>query len=395
MILGSSFRIKFSFLAIFTFVGSIVLGQQVKVSGTVLSSIDKTPLRGATIHLSKSNKGTQTDENGKYSITGERGEKLVISFIGYNAYQVTIKDKPVIDIELVPVSGSLNEVVVTGFTSQKKSEVTAAISTISGSEILKSPVSNVTNALVGRVPGIIAQQSSGRPGMNQSDLFIRGRVSNDAKALIVVDGIERESFGDIDPNEIETITVLKDAASTAMYGIKGANGVFVITTKTGKDGKPKVSLTSNVGIQGYRGLPPILPAYESALLHTEGQINIGQSANRLFSDIDLQTFKDGTGDPLLYPDVNWYKALTRKHWMQTQNNINVSGGSRFAKYFTSFGQTFEDGMFKDLPTRSHVGTTPSYTRYNYRDAWKRGMLPVVFQHLQTGEKHGHKVRKHL
>ncbi len=366
MILGSSSRIRFSFLAIFTFACSIVLGQQVNVSGTVLSSSDKTPLSGATIHLTKSNKGTQTDENGKYSITGEKGEKLVISFIGYNTYQATIKDKQVINVELVPISNSLNEVVVTGFTAQKKSEVTAAISTISGTEILKSPVSNVTNALIGRVPGIIAQQSSGRPGMNQSDLYIRGRVSNDAKALIVVDGIERESFGDIDPNEIETITVLKDAASTAMYGIKGANGVFVITTKTGKDGKPKVSLTSNVGIQGYKSLPPILPAYESALLHTEGQINIGQSASRLFSDNDLQIFKDGTGDPLLYPDVNWYKALTRKHWMQTQNNINVSGGSKFAKYFTSFGETFEDGMFKDLPTRSHVGTTPSYTRYNYR-----------------------------
>jgi TonB-linked SusC/RagA family outer membrane protein len=323
-------------------------------------------LSRATVAVKNSSSSSQTNEAGKYSIDAAKGETLVISYVGYVTQEVVVKDKPIIDIRLVANTNSLNEVVVTGFTTQRKSEVTAAISKISGSEILKAPVGNVTNSLEGRVTGLIAQQNTGRPGMDQSDLYIRGQVSSDAKALIVVDGVERETFGDIDPNEIESITVLKDAASTALYGIKGANGVFVITTKTGRDGVPKISLTSNVGVLGYVTIPDILPAYESAMLHTEGQINIGQGANRLFSDADLQTFKDGTGDPLLYPNVNWYKALTRPHWLQTENNINISGGSKFAKYFTSFGHFFEDGMFKSMPNKSNLETTPSYNRYNFR-----------------------------
>jgi TonB-linked SusC/RagA family outer membrane protein len=345
---------------------SPVFAQKVRVSGTVTSSTDNVPLSRATVAVKNSSSSSQTNEAGKYSIDAAKGETLVISYVGYVTQEVVVKDKPIIDIRLVANTNSLNEVVVTGFTTQRKSEVTAAISKISGSEILKAPVGNVTNSLEGRVTGLIAQQNTGRPGMDQSDLYIRGQVSSDAKALIVVDGVERETFGDIDPNEIESITVLKDAASTALYGIKGANGVFVITTKTGRDGVPKISLTSNVGVLGYVTIPDILPAYESAMLHTEGQINIGQGANRLFSDADLQTFKDGTGDPLLYPNVNWYKALTRPHWLQTENNINISGGSKFAKYFTSFGHFFEDGMFKSMPNKSNLETTPSYNRYNFR-----------------------------
>ena len=296
---------KFIFFLVFNFVSFTAISQQRQISGVVTSSTDNTALSGATINVKNTQRSTQTNENGRYSISVANGERLVFTFVGYSSQEVEIKNNSVINVALVSLSNALNEVVVNGFTTQKKSDVTAAISTISGAELLKSPVANVTNALVGRVPGLIAQQTTGRPGMNQSELYIRGRVSNDAKALIVVDGIERESFGDIDANEIESITVLKDAASTAIYGIKGANGVFVITTKVGRDGKPRVSLTSNVGIQGYRALPPILPAYESALLHTEGQVNVGQGANRLFTNNDLQIFKDGTGDPLLYPDVNW------------------------------------------------------------------------------------------
>jgi TonB-linked SusC/RagA family outer membrane protein len=357
---------SFLFLSLFTLLSLFVSGQQVRVSGTVLSSVDSSALSGATVSVRGTGTSTQTDNQGRFTIAASRGARLTVSYIGFTAREVVVQDDAFITIILVSGTNSLNDIVVTGFTTQRKSDVTAAVSTISGADILKAPVTNVTNALVGRVPGLIAQQSSGRPGMNQAELFIRGRVSNDAKALIVVDGIERETFGDIDPNEIESITVLKDAASTSMYGIKGANGVFVVTTKMGRDGKARVSVSSNLGIQGYRALPGILPAYESALLHTEGQVNVGQGANRLFTNEDLQKFKDGTGDPLLYPNVNWYKALTRPSWMQTQNNINISGGSRFARYFTSFGHTFEDGMFKDLPTRSNLKTTPDYNRYNFR-----------------------------
>ena len=354
------------FLIIFLFITSHTFAQQVKISGKVTSVSDATSIAGVTVQVKNTSVSTATDADGNYSINAGRGSTLVFSFIGFETFQATVTGSQVINVSLKSDSKNLDEVIVTGLTTQKRSEVTAAISTISGEEILRSPVSNITNSLAGRVPGVIAVQSSGRPGMNQADLYIRGQVSADAKALIVVDGVERETFGDIDPNEIESITVLKDAASTALYGIKGANGVFVVTTKTGRNTAARVSATSNVAVLGYVTLPGILPAYESALLHTEGQINIGQGANRLFSNADLETFKNGTGDPLLYPNTNWYKALTRSSWIQTQNNINISGGSKFAKYFTSFGHLFEDGMFQKFSTKTGHTTTPSYNRYNFR-----------------------------
>ncbi|HXI01051.1 MAG TPA: TonB-dependent receptor plug domain-containing protein [Sphingobacteriaceae bacterium] len=354
-------------ITFFVFISGVSFSQQRIITGKVTAADDGGEIPGTSIRIKNTSIITLSDSQGRYSISASPGSVLVFSFLGFNTLEYVVKDNNVINAVLVTSVNSLNEVVVTGLTSQKKSDVTAAISSISGRDILKSPVTNVTNALMGRVPGLIATQLSGRPGKNQSELYIRGRVSSDSKALIVVDGIERESFGDIDPNEIETITVLKDAASTALYGIKGANGVFVITTKNGIPGVAKISFTSNVGIQSYKQLPGILPSYESAMLHNEGQINIGvPAANRTFTDQDLQIFKDGTGDPLLYPNVNWYKALTRPNWFQTQNNVNISGGSKVAKYFASVGHTFEDGIFKNFATRSNFKTTPDYNRYNFR-----------------------------
>lgn len=355
------------YILLLLFISTTAFTQEaLKISGTVVSSDDGLPLPGVGVKIKNTSTGTLTDINGKYSLNAVKGQTLVFSFISFITKEVTIGDQQTLNVSLATNTQSLNEVVVNGFFSQKKSDVTGAVGTLSGTEILKSPVANVTNSIIGRVPGVIAQQFSGRPGNNQANLFIRGRVSPNSQALIIVDGIERQTFGDIDPNEIESLTVLKDAASTALYGLKGANGVFVITTKSGKEGKSKVSFTSNVGTVSPSALPGFLPAYESALLHTEGQINLGQQASRLFSDNDLQIFKDGTGDPLLYPNVNWYKEMTRPNWLQTQQNVTISGGSKVANYFTSFGYTFEDGLLKDFKNTSGYKTTPSYNRYNFR-----------------------------
>ncbi len=353
--------------------GEVVMqAAAVDISGKVTDE-DGTPLPGASVGVKGTNLGTAADADGnfKLSVPG-RDNVLVFSFIGYQAQEIPVGNQTVFNVRLKPDVNDLNEVVVVGYGTQKKSEQTAAISTVSGEKITKAPVSDVSNALIGRATGIFSQQRSGRPGDSGAEIFIRGRASTNSAALVIVDGVERQGFGDIDPNEIESISILKDASSTALFGIKGANGVIIVTTKSGKEGKPQMSYTGNVSLMGYTVLPEFLDAYHSALLHNEGEENlikyglVPEGYQKLFTDEDIQTYKDGTGDPLLYPNVNWYKVLTRPVWLRTQHNFNFTGGSKLAKYFVSVGYLFEDGMFKNFKTPSGYRTTPSFTRYNFR-----------------------------
>lgn len=345
------------------------------------------PIPGATVKVKGTTVATQTDVDGKFSIRADRGKVLVFSFIGTNPKEVVVGSNPVINVTLASNQTALSEVVVNGYTSQRRSDVTAAISTISGKDILKAPVTNVTQALAGQVPGLVVQQGQGRPGNNTAALYIRGRVSTTATALIIVDGVERTSFGDIDPNEIESINVLKDASSTALYGLKGANGVFVITTKRGKEGPAKVNFSINEGIVSPTSRPKILGSYESAMIYTEGQMNVGET--RTFSDADLQNFKNHT-DPLLYPDVDWYSTLVRNHWTQNQQNLNVSGGTNKVKYFTSFGHQFEDGNFKEFSTPLNYSTTPSYNRYNLRARMNFEITPSTSFEVNLAGRNEHR-----
>ena len=334
-----------------------------EISGTVTDEAGL-PIPGASIRVKGTTTVTQTDVNGKFKINAGKGAVLIFSFIGSESRELTVGNAAVMNVSLKSSTNALNEVVVNGYTAQRRSSVTAAISTISGAEILKAPVTNVTQSLAGNVPGLFVQQGQGRPGYNSANLYIRGRVSPTSTALIIVDGVERSTFSDIDPNEIESISVLKDAGSTALYGLKGANGVFVITTKKGKEGPAKVTLSLNQGVISPTARPEILGAYESAMLHSEGQDNIKQA--RTFTDAELEIFKSGTGDPLLYPDVDWYSTIVKDHWTQNQQNLTVSGGTEKVKYFTSFGHQFEDGNFKEFSTPLDYSTTPSYNRYNFR-----------------------------
>lgn len=334
-----------------------------EITGTVKDEKNQ-PIPGASVMIKGTKNGVQTDVDGKFRINAQPGQVLVFSSIGSETKEWTITSSAVANIVLNSTSSALSEVVVNGYTAQRRSAVTAAISTVSGQELLKSPVTNVNNSLAGRVPGLVVQQTSGRPGINSAALYIRGQVSPSATALIIVDGVERTSFGDIDPNEIESINVLKDASSTALYGLKGANGVFVVTTKKGIEGPARVTFSSNFGLISPTARPDILGAYESAMLLTEGQKNVGEAPT--FTDEDLEIFKSGKGDPLLYPDVMWYNELVKNNWMQNQQNLTVSGGSAKVKYFTSFSYMGEEGNFKEFKTPLDYSTSPSYSRYNFR-----------------------------
>lgn len=326
-------------------------------------------LPGVTIKVKGSQLGTTTNGDGMFSLTVPEGATLVVSYVGFTTLEVVAT--PTMTIKLLDTASNLSEVVVLGFGStQKRSEQTAAYSTIAGKEIVKTPVPDITNALTGRVLGVVTRQGSGVPGENAADIFIRGRSSGNSAALIIVDGVERTSFGNIDPNEVESISVLKDASATALYGIKAGNGVIVVTTKVGKEGAFRISYSGGTGSVSLTGLPETVNAFDAASYQTEGENNLIAAglytpAQRTFQDADLIKFQDHS-DPLRFPDVNWYKAVTKNSWMRTQHNLNFSGGSKFAKFFISLGYLFEDGMFKNFQPINGYRTSNSFTRYNFR-----------------------------
>lgn len=336
--------------------------------GTVTGSVKDskgTTLPGVSVRVKGTPVGAVTDNDGKFSIKAADNATLTFAYIGYITKEVAVNGKSTLTVLLDDDSQGLDEVVVVGYGAQKKSTVTGAISQISSEEIMKSPTPNPTNALIGRLPGLLAVQTSGQPGADGAQLKVRGVATYGANnaAIVVVDGIERPSFSDVDQNEIETITVLKDAASTAIYGIRGANGIIVITTKQGKIGKPKVSYSGNFAQQTYTGLAVGLGAYDSAVLLNQSYVNDGKSP--FFTNADIQKFADGS-DPLGHPDVRWFDYLTRKFYSQTQHNININGGTKVAKYFVSAGYAFQDGIFKKFDSPYGINTVPNYNRYNFR-----------------------------
>ncbi|WP_234735773.1 TonB-dependent receptor [Tellurirhabdus bombi] len=360
------------------------------ITGTVTDEKGEV-LPGVSILIKGAQRGATTNAEGQFRINIPNDETtLVFSFVGYLSQEMAVGNRNTLNVILQTDEKSLEEVVVVGYGTQKKSEQTAAISTVSGKDIVKSPVTDASNSLIGRVPGLFAQQTSGRPGMNGANITIRGRASTNSAALIIVDGVERQSFGDIDPNEIESISVLKDASSTALFGIKGANGVIIVTTKSGKTGKPRVSYSGNVGIVSYTQVPEFLDAYTSAMLHNEGEENlikyglVPSTYQKTFTAQDLQTYKEGTGDRLLYPNTNWFKELTRPNWLRTQHNLNFTGGSKAIKYFVSLAYLYEDGGFKNFDTPSGYNTNPSYTRYNFRSNLDFNLTKTTTLSLRLG-----------
>ncbi len=340
------------------------------------------PLVGVNIRLSSTNFVTTSDAKGNFSINLPSESGLVfLNYVGYKETQVRMKRDNFYTIKLVELSSSLSDVIVIAYGTQSKRQSSTAISTATGEDLLHSPTQNVTNSLTGRVSGLTTIQASGRPGDSQADIFIRGQVSSSATPLYIVDGIERTDFGDIDPNEIESISILKDAGSTAVFGIKGANGVVLVTTRQGKIGGTIVSYSSNLGLTTFSAIPKVLSSYPSAVLMDESQINVG--INPRFSSADLENFKNGTGSKLLYPNTNWFKVITKPVGVQTQHNINVSGGNDKAKYFVSAGFLYSGGQMREYksPNAYKVGT--DFTRYNFRSNLDLRLTPTTNLSLRT------------
>jgi len=362
------------------------------ITGRVTDSKGE-PLPGVTIRQQGSTVATVTDYDGKYSIpVSDIGSGvLIFSYVGFTTYEHSLNMESQIDIVLKEQYTDLNEVVVVGFGTQTKMASVSAVSTVSGVDIVKAPVGDLTNAITGRMAGVMTRQRQGRPGASSADIYIRGRASNNSAALIIVDGVERETFGDIDANDIESISTLKDAASTALFGLKGANGVIVVTTKRGSEGPTKVTYTAQVGVNTVGQRPKPLRSFEATMLHNEGEENMlragildRSSYQKYFTEEDLAIFKSGKGDPLLYPDVDWFEELTQKRWMRHQHNISLRGGSKKISYFVSVGYMFEDGIFKKFDTPLGYRTSPYAKRTNFRSNLDYKLTPTTTLSLNLG-----------
>lgn len=324
---------------------SLLHAQDKTVKGTIRNS-DREPLPGATVTVKGSSESTYTDENGNFVIAISPGEAVLnISYVGYNDQSISVGNRSQIDIELVANNEkSLEDVVVVGYATAKKSTLTGSVSTVKGSDVRQAPVMNVTNALVGRLPGVTSVQRTGEPGKDDASLTIRGvnGIGNNSP-LIVVDGVPLRSLSRVDPNTIESVTVLKDA-SAAIYGSESANGVILVTTKRGKTGKPSVQFNLNKSLNQATFIPRMTSSSEYATLLNEIDVEAGRA--KRYSDEDLRKYADGS-DPWRYPNTDWYRDIMKEWSPQHDLGVTVSGGTENVKYFVGMGTKFQDAFYKN------------------------------------------------
>lgn len=342
-----------------------------KLSGIVRDESGE-PIIGASVLVKGTKVGTVTNAEGEFSLDVPASGMLVISYMGFATREVPIKNNSNLKITLnEDEAQNLNEVVVVGYGTQKKASVTGAIASVTTKDLVQTPQANISNMLVGKMPGLIAMQRSGAPGEDNSTLLIRGvsTFSDNTAPLVMIDGVERPNYNGLDPNEIESVSILKDASATAIYGVRGANGVILITTRKGQKGKPHLSYSGNVAVQSPTALPHYLNSAQYCEMYNEALKNDaytkGTSYVPRFSDEDIRLYRDGT-DPIMHPNTDWVGTFLRKVSLRTQHNFNISGGTDRVKYFISAGFFNQGGMYKYTKIDRDHDVNASDTRYNFR-----------------------------
>jgi TonB-linked SusC/RagA family outer membrane protein len=334
--------------------------QQIKVSGTITDAATGDAMVGVNVQIKGTATGAISDVNGKYSlVVTNANATLVFSFIGYVSQEVQLAGKTTVDVALVGEVTGLEEVVVVGYSTQRKVSVTGSVVSAKGDDLKKSPAVNISNNLIGRMPGLTAVSRSGEPGYDGSSLRIRGsNTLGDNSPLVVVDGIANRDMERLNPNDIESITILKDA-SAAIYGSEAANGVILVTTRRGAIGKPKITLNMNAGATQPTRIPEMADAatYSEMLNEIAYYKTPSLGRNQKYSEEDLQKFRDGS-DPWGHPNTDWFHEVFKPWSMQNQVNASISGGTDNMKYFLSLGTRFQDGIYRNSAT--------NYKQYDFR-----------------------------
>jgi len=350
---------------------AFAFGQQAAlIRGKVIAN-DGEALIGVTVGNQQTMAGVYTDANGNYQIEAKPEDKLVFSYIGFKKETITVKNVRTINVTLIPDQTNLDEVVVVAYGTVKRISMTGSVSAISAKEIKTIPTASVQNMLSGKLPGYFSQQTSGQPGRDASDFFIRGVSSLNSdgnRPLIIVDDVQYsyDQLQQINVNEIESISILKDATTTAIYGIKGANGVLVVKTRRGSTGTPQINLRVESGMSSPVRTPKFLNSYQAASLVNEAFTSDGLAAQRPFTDDDLELFKSGQ-DPFGHPDVNWYNEIFKKISFQENVNMDIGGGTEAVKYFITGGYFSQNGLVKNFDDpHGDVNTNYFYRRFNLR-----------------------------
>ncbi len=350
-----------------------------KTADIVITGTVKDAKGDPLVKVSITEKGTRnvvlTDENGNFKINVKSEQSVLqLSAVGYLPSDIAVGNRRSLDnIVMVLSNKDMEDVIVVGYGRQKKATSTGAQSSIDGKTLLKSPVANVSNSLVGRVTGVTAIQASGEPGADQSTIRIRGvgTFAGSQDPLVLVDGIQVPNYNNIDPNEIENITILKDASSTAVYGIRGANGVIIITTKSGTIGPPSVGYSYNYASNSFTDIRKSMSSYDYANSFNQALFNDAYITNSQgsfiprFNEEALAKYKSGE-DPIFFPDVNWFDLVYKKSSAQQQHNLNIRGGTDKAKYFISAGFFDQQGLFNNTKLVEGYDAQIKFRRYNFR-----------------------------
>ncbi len=339
------------FIVLFSCLSTQTFAQN-SITGKLIDSLNGTPVSGATVNVLGSTVSVKTETDGAFSIVAKLNETLSFTHVGYAPITVTVGGYEPLIVKMLATSTELSDVVVVGYGQQKKVSVVAAISTMSATGLRQTPAANIGIALAGRLPGLSVLQRSGVPGGEQMEFYIRGRSTvNGQQPLMLVDGVERD-FTALDPREVETISILKDASATAVYGVRGANGVIMVTTRRGKAGKAVIDVTMEQSWQSPTRMPEMTSAYDYALLTNQVELQNGRIP--IYDDVALEHYRLGDS-PDLYPVRNYVNEFMKDAFPMRRANVNISGGNDKMRYFTTVGYLFQEGIFK----------TEKFSEYDY------------------------------
>ena len=362
----SNIKNKIQLLILSFLVTNLITAQDIRNIQGYINDMSGIPIIGANVKEKGTTNGTITDIDGNFKLNVSPKAVLIISYVGYITQEVAVNNKQLIKISLEEDTGLLDEVVVVGYGTQKKETLTGSVVSMKGDEIKKSPAPNVSSSLSGKLPGLIVNQRSGEPGRDDPSIVIRGfGTFGDSSPLIIIDGVERSNMSRLNPEDIENISVLKDA-SAAIYGARAANGVILITTKKGKSGKPEFSLSFNTSFSSPTVKPKMLDAVTFAQAYNEGdwyRKGRPETYMPIYSDEVIQKFKDGS-DPLLYPNTNWLNETLKPFSLQTRTNFQVSGGTDIVNYLISFGALTQSSGFHYMPQKNRQYTVRANINVN-------------------------------